>query len=392
MRKIKKNDFVIKIVFFFLCMVNILLTLPILEKIIEKKNRNFQFLFGIFLGVLGFFFIPHMEGDYTRIISRIDFINPKVNINQPDLFLPFLLYFIGLFKLPKQLVGGISAFILYYYAFKAFYILVDDKLKNKKLIIIFIVYFFSFPIILYTGVRFSTGLAFFIYGIVLLAKNIHIKSMFYLLLSVCSHFSFILPILLIIFFSTIYKYENVKKFLIFNIILGLLLNPQILLYVATILNKLLKINLIADVYITGEWGSNFLENKSLLSCLVYYFQRIIQSSILLYYVFGMTYTNNRSLRRIICLLSGPLYFGLIYYMTPSFRYFSILLHLIIIETANLKIFKRKNNKLVNIYLLILSYIFINFSIDIYLQYKSFLISYSDISKLSLFNLIYKVLK
>lgn len=392
MKKIKSEGLLFYILLFLSFVINVLLTLPFLSKLIQIRSRYFPVLCALFLGVLGFFFIPHMEGDYTRIISRVNYLDPKIIITQPDLFLPVLIYIISILKLPKQVIGSISVFILYYYTLKSLLIVIKNKnMINKNFLLIVIIYFFSIPILLFTGVRFSTALSLYIYGIVILwFEENKLKSLLFLLFSVCTHFSFYFPAILTIIFLKKYNLKMLKVFLFLNIILGIILSPENILYLSHIINEIFNINLIADLYITGEWGGSFLVNKSILSKFVYYLNRLLQIFILLYYNFCLNFINSKKLKKFICFLTGPMYFFMIHYKSPSFRYFIVILLLIILETVDLKIFIKKVNKLKILYLVICSYSFFNLIIEIYLQYKSFLISYGKIYNLSLFHLFYKL--
>lgn len=367
-------------------MINIFFLIPLMLILTSRKNRIVLFVYALFFGVIGFFFTPHINGDYTRIISRIDYSNPKMIITQPDLFLPIMIYIISFFKLSKRLVGLISASILYYFTLKSLF-LATKNLKNKNILMV-IIFLLCIPIILYTGVRFSTGLSFFIYGIVtFFFKKNKIKSLIFLFFSILSHFCFYYPVMIFLIYLKISKLKQMKIFLFFSIILGFLMIPEILLNVAYFLNNFFNINLISEIYITGEWGNGYLVNKSLISKCVYYLNRVCEVFIILYYTYYLEYINNKKLKDFICLISGPLYFLLFFYSEASGRYFLIILLLIVIETLNINIFIKKLNRIKLLYLFILFYTNLRLIIDIYLQYKSFIISYYNFFNINFLNII-----
>lgn len=382
------NDSIVRILTVFMLILNVFFAFPNLILLINRKDKKYPFLCALFFAVLGFFFTPHMSGDYTRIISRVNYLEPKIIFLQADIFLPILVYLVSYFNLSKRVIGFTSAFILYYFILKSLYIVSKNRRIKNREILNFIIFISSIPIISYTGVRFSTGLSFFIYGIVIFYFEKYEKSAyFFLVIAICCHYSFFFPV--IIFFLCLKKLSMKKaKFILFmSILSGIIMTPEILLIIAQLINNIFDNNIISKVYITGEWGNNYLNEKSLLSKIIYYFNRICETIILTYYIFGLKVYNNKNLKIVIIIFSGILYFLVFSYSEVSNRFFLIILLLIILETLNSKFLAKGNFKIKILYIFILIHNFLKICIDIYLQHESFIISYSEFYKINLLNCI-----
>ncbi|EJD6375382.1 EpsG family protein, partial [Providencia rettgeri] len=166
-----------------------------------------------------------------------------------------------------------SAFILYFYLSKIALLAISYKdFKKTYKGFVLLLFLMSVPIILFTGLRFSTALALFSYGLLIQNK----KKFFYLIAACIFHYAFLLPLSIWVLVNTI-NLKKINRNLVWPIaILSLLIGfssgfivhllEMTLSYLS--ISNLLNVNKI-DVYISGQWGSQYNEQLNESGMLIF---------------------------------------------------------------------------------------------------------------------------
>ena len=386
----------INIFSFVLMFINIFLSLPILILNIYRKKESI-FLISLFLAILGFYFIPATEGydiaNYYKIFDNQSLQENMSNYHN-DFYAEYLIKFLIYMNLPKNFLAFTSAFISYYFLLKS-YTIVINKNNISKISYIFLFFFtyISIPIIGYTGVRFLPATAIFTFAVLNKKKWIRL---FFPIVSILIHSSFLLCTFL--FYFCIFFCRKKRRlyifFIIFSFILGILLNEKVILEIIRKINELDVIYISPGTYISGKWGAGFIESRgSYISKVTNYIfwglkiLLLVYSNILFYRIkFNQ---KNFVLNNFILSLSC---FCLIFY-----RYFTIfdrfsnviivIIYFIFIPKYLIK--KYKYNILGSLFFI---YFFLSLLYDLKRYYLCFYISYSNLIKISIFNILVKVLE
>ena len=371
---------------FSLMFFNIFLSLPfILIKIFKRKES--VFLIALFLGVLGFYYRP-IGGDLSRYydaFNSIDSIN-LFFLNTRDLYAKFLVSFIYETGLSKYTLGLISAYITYYFSLKTFFIELKEKKIKRWYFLFFAIFFLHIPITGYTGVRFYPAVSIFIYGVTLYFKK-EKKGFIYLLLAIFVHFSMIIPVLLLFFYMILKRHFSVnffKKLALISLVLGLVLNENIISNITQILNQVFfGREFFSLEYIVGEWGVGYIQKFTTIGYIDFLIQLTLKKLTLVFYLLTLDEKDKR-VKYILLLVILTLV--LQNFKTPFERYFYIVFPLIIISNIKSHILK-KQWKVQGFYLII-------FLHNIYVQimiikgyYLEYFYSYSNLLKLNLVNMI-----
>lgn len=376
------NNYLIFSLMFF----NIFLSLPfILIRVFKRKES--VFLIALFISVLGFYFRP-IGGDlfrYYNAFNSVDSIN-FFFLNTRDLYAKFLVSFIYEAGLSKYTLGLISAFITYYFSLKAFFIELKEKKIKKWYFLFFIIFFLHIPVTGYTGVRFYPAVSVFTYGIILYF-NKEKKGFVYLLLSMLIHFSMSIPVFLLIFYIILKRRFTVsflKKLALISLVLGLVLNENIILNITQILNQVFfGKEFFSLSYIGGEWGVEYVQKFNTIGYIDFFIQLTLKKLTLVFYLLTLDEKDKR-VKYILLLVILTLV--LQNFKTPFERYFYIVFPLIIISNIKSHILK-KQWKVQGFYLIV-------FLHNIYVQimiikgyYLEYFYSYSNLLKLNLVNVI-----
>lgn len=310
-------------------------------------------------------------------------------IYQKDIYAEILMNFLIKYDLSKNLLSFSSAFISYYFLMKSLFIVMKQKnIKNKKYFI-----FLSIPIIEYTGIRFLPAVSIFVYSIILKYKKNKKAYIVFMISSIFFHSSMILLILLFLINEIIGQKINIKIYKLFFLIslfLGIILNADILDNIIKLINKLGYIYF-SPAYTTGNWEVGYLKRLKLLEGLYYYRQMILLNlkKIVIVAYFLLIKKNNKQIDKYFCML-GILCMSISLFQTPFERYFRVFFFLIIIFNVSNKLLSKKYKENNIFYLIVFSYSILILLFDIKDHYYSLFISYSNIIKISLINMLYQV--
>lgn len=386
----------VNIVSFSMMFINVFLSLPILIISIYKKKESI-FLISLFLAVLGFFFVPANESyDIARYYQTfIDEIYRKSFFeSQGGIIAEYLVNILVYLKLPPNFLPFISAFVSYYFLLKTFELSVNKKkISNLNYTILFLLSYISIPIIGYTGIRSLSATAIFIFA-VLKEKNKYMR-LIYLIFSIFIHTSMLIPVT-IFYFCVLFLKKRVKysKSLTFIFIfLGILLTPNNFLYLIDNINKL-NIIYIYPNYILGKWGMSFMEAKpTLISKLTNYTLLFLRFVIVFYFNIFIYEKNkkNNFVKENFILLFSCFCFTLYRYFIFWERYTNILILMIYFISIS-KCIKKLRIKYNLFGIVIIIYFTLNLIYDLKRYYMCFYVSYSNLFKISIFNMIIEILK
>lgn len=253
--------------------------------------------------------------------------------------------------------------------------------------------YISIPIIGYTGIRSLSATAIFIFA-VLKEKNKYMR-LIYLIFSIFIHTSMLIPVT-IFYFCVLFLKKRVKysKSLTFIFIfLGILLTPNNFLYLIDNINKL-NIIYIYPNYILGKWGMSFMEAKpTLISKLTNYTLLFLRFVIVFYFNIFIYEKNkkNNFVKENFILLFSCFCFTLYRYFIFWERYTNILILMIYFISIS-KCIKKLRIKYNLFGIVIIIYFTLNLIYDLKRYYMCFYVSYSNLFKISIFNMIIEILK
>lgn len=207
-----------RILFFF----SPLFSLPFIIRGVFHKNKISLILFCLCIGFISFGFIPVDGNDKTYYIYLFDnykklstdeFFDFLLS-NNTDIFFYYLLYFINWIGLPFEFFSLTVTFITCYLIFIVFY---ELSIKNKARKDIWFMFFLttlfaiSIPDLL-SGMRNYLSVSFAFYGFYLLvSKKENRKSILFILMSIITHYSALLYILVFVIF--IFTNNKLMKYL-----------------------------------------------------------------------------------------------------------------------------------------------------------------------------------
>lgn len=388
--KIKK----INVIIFITMFINVFLAFPLILISIFKKKES-PFLIGLFFGVLGFYFeFKNGTGDLGRYYSMFEFSKESREIlwnYQKDFYAQFMIESLIKFKLPKNLLAASSAFITYYFLYKSinvFFLKIKNNYNGKKRLTIYIFLFILISIVGYTGIRFYPALTVMLYAIILKFK---VKDRKYILLSILAimiHSSMLLPTMLL-FLDKFYIFciKNFRKFkivILLFFLLGTIFDSKNFIYIINFINSL-EIIYIHPNYILGIWGERYIEKFIGISRVIRIYIILSYNKLISLFYIIVVFGKDK-LEQYIALLT------LFYFFTQNFfsiseRYYSLILigyYFIIIE----KSLYRKYH-MIFFLLIIFNRILITI-LELKDYLPSFIESYSQLYKISLFNIFIQI--
>lgn len=390
--KLNKNNLITGILIF----LNNFLGIPVILFNIYKKKESVFFI-ALFMGVLGYYFIPsNADYDIARYYSMFSDKTLRENtfIYQKDIYAEILINFLIKYNLSKNLLSFSSAFISYYFLIKSLFVVMKQKnIENKKYFMFFSLFFISIPIIEYTGIRFLPAVSIFIYSLILKYRKNKKTYIIFMISSIFFHSSMILLILLFLVNEIIGQKIDIKIYKLFFLIslfLGIILNANRLDNIIKLINKLGYIYL-SPAYITGKWGAGYLKRLKILEGLYYYRQIVLLNlkKIVIVAYFLLIKKDNKQIDKYICML-GIVCMSISLFQTPFERYFKVFFFLIIIFNVSNKLLNKKYKENNIFYLIIFIYSILILAFDVRDYYYSLFISYSNIVKVSLINILYQV--
>lgn len=249
--------------------INPLLSLPFVFLGIYNKNNYSFILLIIFLGMLGFLWIP--SGDLYRIQNDFELLKTYrftdvVSFNF-DFIYSYLMFFLGKTSLDFAYLRFSIAVISYSLFFNVArniitqnQIIVSSRyLSFAAFLIIFLSLGFGGII---TGVRFTFAFSIFIYGYYKLLYQRDKKGIIFLVISVLTHFSFLLLIAVLIINKFAKKYMNFS-FFILTALFALILSTTFFENIIDLLplDEVLKFHL--QNYTTGHFALEEFQLKSM---------------------------------------------------------------------------------------------------------------------------------
>lgn len=377
--------------------INVFLAFPLILISIFKKKES-PFLIGLFFGVLGFYFeFKSGGGDLGRYYSMFELSEKLREITwnyQRDFYAQFMVETLIKFKLPKNLLATSSAFITYYFLYKSiniFFLNIRSNYDGKKRLIIYIFLFVLISIVGYTGIRFYPALAVMLYAIILKFKVKDRKYILFSIFAIMIHSSMLLPAILLFFNKFfILSIKNIKKFKIVILIfflLGNIIDSSKLMYITNYINNL-GIIYIHSGYISGIWGERYIEKFIGISRIIRIYMILNYNKLLSLFYTIFIFGKSR-LEQYISLLT------LFYFFTQNFfsiseRYYNLLLvcyYFIVIGKKNYFFHKKAK---IFLSLLIVNGV-LKMALDLNDYLPSFIYSYSKFYKMSLLDILIKIL-
>lgn len=383
--KINKLNTIIILVYF----INIFLALPLIILSILKKKESI-FVIGIFFMIIGFYFeFFDKRGDIGFYYSLFDkeYLIRKWELNyQKDYYAKYLIEMLIYFKLPKNLLGGLSAFLTYYYLFKSLFLVMGNRYRGKLRLGIYLIYFMIIPIVGYTGIRYLPSVAMMCYAIILKCKLNSKKYLIYVILSSCIHVSMVFPgIILIMIGKLRLNLKQIKLFLFILWIVGIVIDTKVILILIQKINSY-KLIRISPIYITGEWGENYFSQFNvvgkIIETLKLLFSKII---VILYCIFGI------KLNKFDIFLFPILGICLLFsrYQTIFSRYFLLILIISFLSILE----KYRGYKFIksSVFVIMSIYITFEFLLELKSYWYDFYISYFYFYKISATDILIQIL-
>lgn len=384
---------------FITSFINIYITLILFVYNLLKKKIS-PTIGAIILSINAYYFIPFKGSDLYRYYNMLRYNDGGLQIifkQQLDIYLEYLVWLVKKMGISYNFIAFISCYIIYYYFFKSFQIVMENKkIEQKKYLLIFLTYFLLIPVTSYQGLRFYPAVSIFTYGIICEYYNKNnIKSFFYLLFSVMVHSSLILPV--IIYFVLKYVFKGREKYLKLNIfiyltfILGFFLNSKLII-------SLIKNFIFIPVdmkryiyeYISGNFGDNLLASKSFIAKVGFYIFYYLRILIVLIMIKIISNKSNRvyNFLKIMLILIG----SLVNFSILNERYLYSVVYIQFLLMTDEYINRRVKPRDYNILLLLLNLnSIILFLMFIRTQHLNIIQSYLNILKYNLVSLLLDLL-
>ena len=377
---------------FFLFFNNFLCFFSILYDIYKKKWS--PIILSMFMGILAYYFIPFINSDLYRYYQLFDnsFQRDIIFRQQKDYFAKTLILFIISNDISRNFLAFFTSIFCYYFFFKSLHKIIQSrKINSRKYYFYFISYFITIPLTCYQGIRFYPAVSLFVFSIILNLTSNKNYYLFFMLLSILIHISMIFPICIFILYTMLKNKMNKKQFkymLLGAFICGIFINADIIKKIYTSFYNILSfipMNYIEE-YIGGKFGVNSFKNLSIQGIIAHCILQILKTSFLFIYVF---FNKNKNIinKYIYLLIFFSLFFIKFRTIYDRFFYWNIYLMLLISIYDERKYEKISFNFLFFYIVLFLYNIFL-LIMFIRTQYENIILSYYDISKPSLINIIY----
>ena len=373
----------------FLMFINLFLAIPMIIYNFYRKKSSYL-LTGLFFAGLGFFFIPEKDtydlARYFQIFEKKEIIETFI-YNQKDLYARYVIFFLRKYELSKHILPALSAFLSYYYLFKSLGIVLKVK-KNKNKLYYNMVLLLNIPIIWYTGIRILPAISIFIYGLVLSYIKKEKASILYMILASMIHISMLGPLIIhsiayILTFNNLISYKNLKKISILSFFLGIIFLNSIF-DIINFINQ--KIEIIPKVYLEGKWGQSYYTQRTFLKMIPTYIFLLLKQGIMILNVFIFQY---RKEKQCIMLLTSLCFLTVSFFDIYNRNYYLVLFFSIIV---NIKKKNQKNSKLNKVfYFGVILYGSLILIRDIMIYKESLYLSYRNLEKISIFNILMRVL-
>lgn len=274
------------------------------QALTEMKGYSFDYFIDYY--VLGYF---QHEKTLDLYQQTLTFILSKVGFSSQGLF-------------------AIFSLVIFYCQYRTFSIInINGFRSTNQKIIFFSLIFLCIPIFYVNGVRFYTASWFFILGVVGLYFRGSKVYLFSLLLSVLTHYSFIIAICLIPFYSFFLTIN--KRLVVCFILMSFFLGKFGVMLVNSVVNTLpIGLASRASRYVTDEYVTHISESASSGNILVYLGGEVINITLTLIYIhlswsFFYLFTNfSKVFNRLWSLCGVMLCFSLLISEVPSMQRFN----------------------------------------------------------------------
>ncbi|ENP0106676.1 O112ab family O-antigen polymerase [Escherichia coli] len=388
---VNAKNFVL-IIFDVICLFfNVFIYVPRLIIGVLTVDKTLIITFPLMLSVLAYNFIPPETYDlYRHYENYQNFLNNNEVSFIRDFFLYFLFTVGRFFDLNNGFIAFVSCYILYFYWLKILYINFDYKAKKKNSPLYFLIFFITPPLVIYTGVRFSTGLILTLYGIVNWIQLRNVKlGIVYIICGLTAHFSMALIALIFIFtsyFNNIFSNKYLRVGFVFSALLVISFNEQLVRFLTTVIefiNQLFDWNFISiDTYITGKWGLERAQELNSTGQLVLGIRNYGMLFLILLFCPLISFNKNKytNFYYVMCAVTI-----LVFPFTAVFdRYGTFLIFFIVYYLSTLQ--KKTNIEIIYFLTLIVYLIFFR-AIDIKDNISVYTESYSNILNLSLIKVL-----
>lgn len=360
--------------------INLYIILPRALISIINNEKYKIFTISLLFGVLAFYFLPNDRMDLYRHYEKFEILKSTgENYYYQDLGLYYFFELIIFIGADPRWIAFSSSFTFYFILLRIFDSINHPCPKSRAVILFALL--FSFPILMTTGLRYTTSVAFLMYAVIFFDRN-KITASFLFFLALIFHFSsivlFAIYIIVLLFRFHISHNKKLLLFFVFSI-LGVFLNNIVFIIsdFLTIINNVVfgKIVFSPD-YLTGKWGVERDDALSAFGLLIYKIKEKLLFIVLMLNLFIKSDSSKLSNLIFIlsCLCALFISFGTIY-----FRFGYVCLVFIIYSRSYLFLIGRKQPLLPIFVLFCVSFTLIT---DLYAIRDEIFSSYNDFFKVS----------
>ncbi|WP_324039527.1 EpsG family protein [Aeromonas dhakensis] len=393
--KINIKDISVAFLSCFSLLINVYLVTPFVTYIIYNRLKCVVYIVPLSLSILAFNIVPTYEYDLYRIYEALSQykINGEFNYARDGLLIS-LFYLFDTLSINQSLLPALSCFFIYFSKiFFAKNFFERYLLLNRNLWIVFVlISIFSVPLLQFSGIRFSTALAFLTLGLYSFSANNRLLGILFYALAVFSHASAILFILVYVVNILVkidyYKYRMLFIFMaiIMSFDMQLIINAMV--YISGYVNDFFGWSFFSvDTYVDGAWGVERAISLNKTGQLVLTFTKTALCTILIVNVFFFCSKEFSALLVSLTAITICLYdFGTLFDRFGQFCILVLIANMIHFYTYNC----RSKLHILNSFSVL--FVFILFrALEFKDAFNILSVSNSDIYNLSLFHLLVELL-
>jgi len=210
-----------------------------------KKDKtyfpNLLWMFFMYYGMTFALSIESLDNDIVRYqemllniradkLSFTNILSEHLLSGEFDLYSITVAYIASLFSSSINVLTFLFSIIFGYFLTRNIYLIqTKSDLKNPFILVLIVLFFFLNPIHNINGARFYTALQIFVYGILYFIHTKKKKYLLFCLLTPIIHFSYYLPIIILIFSSLLRKFPKIIfYFFVVSIVSSELLTNEII--------------------------------------------------------------------------------------------------------------------------------------------------------------------
>lgn len=283
-RQNNSNFLIISILFF----IYPILALPFILKEVKNNAKYAYFYLSIFMGYVGMLYPP--IGDYYRYVQDFN-IYSTLSFSElciffaikTDFLMPVVFWVLGKVGFSPDFTRFLYNFIGYYLLFSIFRSITWNDSNNNRRFFLFLLLmlYVSFRLFL---TRFGLSTVIFMYGVYNVFYD-RKQGWMFLLLSAFHHFSFIVPIGMVVVARSL-NFEGNKKLTLILLFISLVFVSDI---ISPILNMISSKSVIVEhifYYVDGYYASEYYEDHSFKFRLMTLFNRMAYFIPLVYFYFN----------------------------------------------------------------------------------------------------------